>query len=153
MALLTLVSLFILLAGCSSSINYDEINGSIDAHSIVLGLDSKTVFEQLGEEPEQEMCVYGYEYNFSKTGLNIGFRLDDDTVRRVTVRNKEDSIFDLHVGDSLDGLAQRMTENGFEPDPSVDNRYMKDTLYFTAISKDGQTIDQLIIEVIDEGVL
>ncbi len=153
LTILTLVVSCISLVGCTASRNYEDINSNIDAHGIVLGLDTKTVFTQLGEEPEQEMCVYGYEYTFEKSGLNIGFRLNDDTVRRVTIRNEEDSIFGLHVGNTLSDVSKLMDENNFEADTTVDNRYMKDSLYFTAISKNGVSIDQLIIEVIDDDVL
>lgn len=144
---------FLSLIGCGASPNYDEINSHIQAHDIELGQDPDTVFDLLGETPEQEMCVYGYEYTFVKTGLNIGFRLDNDTVRRVTIRNSDDRIYGIQVGDALEDVAEVMENHGYEKDESLANRYVHKDLYLTAVSKDGLSIDQLIIEVIDDGVL
>ena len=150
--IVTLLTL-VLMTACSSSPDYSETNKHIQAQGIELGLDVNTVFETLKDQPEEEMCVYGYEYFFEKAGLNIGFRLDNDTVRRVTVRNSKDSIYDIHVGDDLASVAEIITSYGFSEDKTVAGRYVKDKLYFTPVSKDGAIIHQLIIEVIDEGVL
>lgn len=141
------------LSGCGSSANYDEVNSHINAHDIELGQGPDTVFDHLGEKPEQEMCLYGYEYTFEDAGLNIGFRLDNDTVRRVTIRNVEDTIYGIHVGDALEDVPDVMEKHGYEKDDNLANRYVHEDLYFTAVSKDGLIIDQLIIEVIDDGVL
>ncbi len=65
-ALLTFIALCMILTACGSSQNYKDVNSNIDAHNIVLGLDHNAVFEELKEEPEQEMCVYGYEYFLKK---------------------------------------------------------------------------------------
>jgi len=133
--------------------SYDTINAEIDAQSIVLGMTPDAVFETLGERPEQEMCVYGYEYTFTSTGLNIGFRTDGDTVRRITIRNTHDTILGCKVGESVDGVLNKVSPFGFEPDPTTMNRYKYDDLYFTAVSKEGQFIDQVILEIIDDKLI
>lgn len=151
--LLAALLILVLAAGCSSTPDYSETNKHIDAQGIELGLDVNKVFEILDDQPEEEMCVYGYEFFFQNAGLNIGFRLDNDTVRRVTVRNTNDSIYDIHVGDTLETVSDTIKNSGYSEDESTAGRYVNGDLYFTAVSKDGSTIDQLIIEVINDDIL
>lgn len=136
-----------------SGSNYDEYNQLIDAKGIQFGMKPDTVFQLLGDKPEEEMCVYGYEFFFEDAGLNIGFMLDSDTVRRVTVRNTTDSLLGIYVGDSVDTAFESATQNGFTDDPSIQGRMKKEDVYFTAVSKDGKIIDQLILEIINDKVI
>jgi len=150
--LLTLITL-IVTAGCSGAPDYSEVNSHIKAQGVQLGLEVNKVFELLDDQPDEEMCVYGYEYFFENSGLNIGFRLDQNTVRRVTVRNTHDSIYTIQVGDKIETVSQTLEDFGYAADETTQGRFVKDDLYFTPVSKDGQTIDQLIIEVINDDII
>ncbi len=155
-----LVFSFLLLILCLSLLfifnkptSYAQLNKHIEAKGIQLGMNPNDVFAILGDEVDQDMCVYGYEYNYVDYGLNIGFRLDDDTVRRITLYSPKYSIFDLKVGDTLENARRVGLEQGFVEDSKVNGRMYMGNIYFTPVSKKGLHVDQLIIEVIDADII
>lgn len=128
-------------------------NQHIQVASIKLGMSEQEVFEQLKVKPEEEMCVYGYEFNFKDEGLNLGFRVDTNTIRRITVINNTDTLYGIKNGMTLDEAKQVLLDAGFMSDETVKNRYKIDDVYFTVVSKKGTHVDQLIIEIIDDKIL
>ena len=143
----------VLVSNFEKSISYTQFNEQIDAQGIQFGMKPETVFELLKDKPEEEMCVYGYEYMFEESGLNIGFRLNSDEVRRITVKNTYNSILSSFVGDTVESAKQNALASGYVDDPTVKGRMNNESVYFTAVSKDGVVIDQLILEIIDSEVL
>ncbi len=99
------------------------------------------------------MCVYGYEFNFKIKDLNLGFRVDNNTIRRITVKNNTDTLYGIKNGMPLDQAKQLLLDAGFIPDETVKNRFKIDEVYFTVVSKKGTHADQLIIEIIDDKIL
>lgn len=131
----------------------DAHNEHINVGRIKLGMSEKEAFEILNTQPEKEMCVYGYEFNFVDRGLNLGFRVDNNTLRRITVKNTTDELYGIHNQMAFDEAKALILEAGFKPDELVKNRFKMDDVYFTIVSKKGTHADQIILEVIDDAIV
>lgn len=128
-------------------------NEHIQVGALKLGMSEEDVFEILKTHPEKEMCVYGYEFNFVDEGLNLGFRVDHHTLRRITVKNDTDQLYGVHTKMAMNEAESLILEAGFTPDDLVKNRFKMEDVYFTIVSKKGTLVDQISVEIIDDKIL
>ena len=130
----------------------DYHNEQIAVGQIKLWMSEKEVFDTIGTRPEEEMCVYGYEFNFEALDINLGFRMDDHTLRRITVKNMTDSLYGIQNGMPIGTAEKILLAYGFNEDTQK-NRYHIDDVYFTLGSKKGELVDFMIVEIIDDAIL
>ena len=50
-------------------------------------MDESDVHEAIPTKGEKAMCIYGYEYEYAESLVNIGFNSETEKVRRVTTKN------------------------------------------------------------------
>lgn len=127
-------------------------NNKIAVDSIKLWMSEEEVFNLINEHPEEEMCVYGYEFNFEDRQINLGFRMDDHSLRRITTKNSMDTLYGIQIGMDVATAKELILSQNFTNDTQK-NRYKNGDLYFTIGSKKGQVVDFLIIEIIDNDIL
>lgn len=130
----------------------DFHNTQLAVDHIKLWMSEEDVFNLIKDRPQEEMCVYGYEFNFEDRQINLGFRMDDHTLRRITTKNPVDSLYGIQIGMDVATAKELIQSYGFSQDTQK-NRYKNDDLFFTIGSKQGQIVDFLIIEIIDNTIL
>ncbi len=130
----------------------DYHNEQIAVGQIKLWMSEKEVFETIDTRPEEEMCVYGYEFNVETLDINLGFRMDDHSLRRITVRNMTDSLYGIHNGMPIGTAEKILLAYGFNEDTQK-NRYHIGDIYFTLGSKKGDMVNFMIVEIIDDAIL
>lgn len=130
-----------------------NVNPSIEASGIKLSIPESQVVEILGGAGEKAMCVYGYEYTYSDLGLNIGFRADNEQVRRITVTNNKDQIFGLKAGMTMEEARTILDRNGFVKDENSDFKFNKANTIITIKSLKGDMVDGITIEIYDEALI
>ncbi len=138
------------VTGCGSStspIIEKEVNPNINVLGIKLGMAEAKVHESAGSQGEKAMCIYGYEYEYADKLINVGFQSDKGTVRRVTTKNPNTSIYGIKPGIELAEAYARITANGFTRDDISKYKFYKDNIIFSIISMKGTNADGISIEI------
>lgn len=130
-----------------------NVNPSIEASGIKLSIPETQVVEILGGAGEKAMCVYGYEYTYGDLGLNIGFRADNERVRRITITNNKDQIFGLKAGMTMEEAKTILNKNGFIKDEKSNFKFSKKNTIITIKSLKGDMVDGVTIEIYDEALI
>lgn len=138
------------LAGCGSSTDsfiVKEVNPSIDVFGIKLNMPESKVHESAGSKGEKAMCIYGYEYDYADKLINIGFKSDKGTVRRITTKNPDTSIYGIKPGTELANANAQISATGFVKDDSSNYKFHKDNIIITIISMKDTYADGITIEI------
>jgi hypothetical protein len=115
-------------------IHYKEVNPNIDVLGIKLNMPESKVHEFAGPKGEKAMCVYGYEYEYEDKLINIGFKSDKGTVRRITTKNPDTSIYGIMPGADLINAYTQVEANGFKKNDSSNYKSYKNNIIITIIS-------------------
>ncbi len=138
------------LAGCGSSASSfieKEVNPNINVLGIKLDMAEAKVHESAGSQGEKAMCIYGYEYAYADKLINIGFKSDKGTVRRVTTKNADTTIYGIKPGTELPEAYAKINANGFTGDDSSKYRFYKNNIILSIISMKGTNADGITIEI------
>ena len=151
---LALISVMLLsaavMSGCGnqvSSLIKDEINPKIEVMGIGLGMTEEEVFKLAGSDGERALCTQGYEYSYSDKKLNIGFDSKPKTVRRVTTKNPDTSVFGIKPGMAIDEAFSKIDGSGFSKDADSNYKFHKENITLTVLSMDGTLADGVTIEI------
>ncbi len=130
-----------------------NINPNIEASGIKLSIPQSQVVKVLGYEGEKAMCVYGYEYTYEDLGLNIGFRADNERVRRITITNNKDQIYGLKIGMTVEEAKVIIDRNGFIKDEKSNFKFNKANTTIIIKSLEGDMVDGITIEIYDKALI
>jgi predicted small secreted protein len=151
---LTFISVLLLaslvLTGCGNSASTfikDKINPNIDVLGIQLGMTEEEVFKLAGSDGEKALCTQGYEYAYSEKKLNIGFNSETKTVRRVTTKNPDTTIFGIKPGMTVGEAFTKIDGIGFTKDSVSNYKFHNENVTLTVLSMDGAQADGVIIEI------
>lgn len=124
----------------------EEVNPQINAFSVKLNMEESKVLDILGSKGEKANCVYGYEYEYTDKKINVGFDSNSNMVRRVTIKNPDNSIYGINAGVMLEDAYNIIEQNGFE---KTENKYkfIKENIILSIISMKGTNADGVIIEI------
>ena len=84
------------LTGCGNgegAFISEEVNPQINVFYVQIDMDESDVHKNIPTKGEKAMCVYGYEYEYGQSLVNIGFNSETEKVRRVTTKNQDTSIY------------------------------------------------------------
>lgn len=140
----------IYLVGCGSSVDsfiVKEVNPNIDVLGIKLNMPEAKAHESAGSKGEKAMCVNGYEYEYADKLINIGFKSDQGTVRRITTKNPNTSIYGIKPGTELVNAYAQIDANGFIKDASSNYKFHKDNIILAIISMKDTYADGITIEI------
>jgi len=138
------------LTGCRSSTDSfitEEVNPNIDVLGIKLDMPESKVHESAGSKGEKAMCVYGYEYEYADKHINIGFKSDKGTVRRITTKNPDTSIYGIMPGTDLLNAYNQIEANGFTKNNNSNYKFYKNNIIITIISMKDTLADGINIEM------
>jgi hypothetical protein len=152
--ILTFISAMLLavvvMTGCGNSVSTfikDKINPHIDVLGIQLGMTEEEVFKLAGSDGEKALCTQGYEYAYSSKKLNIGFNSETKTVRRITTKNPETSIFGMKPGMTVDEAFAKIEGIGFTKDSASNYKFHNQNITLTILSMEGTLADGVTIEI------
>jgi len=138
------------ISGCtksSDSFIEKQVNPQIEVFGVKLMMDEAKVNELLGSKGEKAMCVYGYEYDYTDDGINIGYSSKSNQVRRITSKNPETSIYGIKPGMELAKAYKTLSANGFKESNESKYVYSKENIIFSIISMKSTNADGLTIEI------
>ena len=149
------IALFIITTGCSATEKTyaSEANPSIAVEDLKLLMTEDEVFEILGTDGEHAPCVYGYEYNYDEKGINVGFRNGKSTLRRITFRKGQGSIYGIALGDTIESAKDKLKKAGLQSDDTSDFTFYVEDIYVSLLSKEGTDVDGITIEIINDAIL
>lgn len=148
------VSLIIIIAafaaGCGNSTTSfidKEVNPNINVLGVKLDMAEAKANELAGGHGEKAMCIYGYEYEYNDKHINIGFKSDKGTVRRITTKNADTTIYGIKPGTELNDAYSKINANGFTGDNTTKYKFYKDNIFLSIISMKGTNADGITIEI------
>lgn len=116
-----------------------ELNESIDFGGVLLGMSQEQMTELLGEPDAENVGAGGTEYSYH--AVDISAVMDDGgTVRRLTSKNPEFSLFDIAVGDDIAAAGEVLGGLGYEQDAAGSFRYNKDEIQLILLTIDGKAV-------------
>jgi len=139
--------LTILLTGClANRLGGEGLNKQINVFGLSLysAHDDKSI---RGVVPIKEPCLKGFEYIYDPLDLTISYGFND-RIRRITTRNKETSMFNIHIGDSFSKGKDIIRQAGFSEGDSP-YKFVKDGCLFTLLVDDHERIFGMSFEVLD----
>lgn len=150
---LALVTVFLLLtglAGCGNNADAfitEEVNPQIKVFGVQLNMEEPKVHEAVPTEGEEAMCIYGYEYEYVDSRVNIGFDAETRKVRRVTTKNPDTSIYGIVPGATLEEANQILDSHGFTKSDKSEYIFYKENIRLTLISMKGTHADGVTVEI------
>jgi hypothetical protein len=139
------ISVF-LLEGClAKRPNGDMLNKQLNIFDLALfaANDDKSIH---GIVPKKEPCLKGFDYVYDPLEITVGYGTND-RVRKITTRNKETSMFDIHVGDAYTKGKTLILQAGFAQGDTP-YRFVKDRFLFTLLVDDQDRVFGMAIEVL-----
>ncbi len=108
----TLVSVFLLIAGCTGKNIYTEkVNSQINVFGIKLLTDTDYKIIN-GVQAVEEPCLKGYERSFDALDITIGYGFNKK-IRKITTRNHNTSMFEVSPGMTFEEGRQKIVAAGF----------------------------------------
>lgn len=131
------------LAGCFAR----QISTDSDKHFNVFGIQLKSDvdYRVINNEPAtEEPCLRGYERNFDRSGIIIGYGFDA-RIRRISTQNPATSLFGISPGITV-GEGKRLAQQAGMREVS-DRRYQLEEISLTLLVDDkgkvfGVTVEQ-----------
>lgn len=138
----------ILLTGCTSAAEsfINEVNSNVNVLGVKLNMKEEQVKTLNGSDVSKDPCILGYEFNYVDKLINVGFKNEDNTVRRITTKNPETSVYGIKPGASLDEAFKKVTEAGFTKDSSSKYKFHKNNILLTILSMEETLADGITIE-------
>lgn len=126
-----------------------EVNQNINVMNLKLLMPEKEVLKTLGYKGEEAMCVSGYEYKYDQLELNVGFNIDTDQIRRITVTNEHGDIYGIKKGLPFTEASSLIKSKGFTKEENSLSKFKKDNIRVTIISQQGTSVDGVSVEIVD----
>ena len=151
--LFTLLTFFIVLAivtGCGNAEDAfisEEVNPQINVFNVQIHMNESDVQEAIPTKGEKAMCVYGYEYEYADSLVNIGFNSETEKVRRVTTKNPDTSIYGIVPGTELEEAYKIIDSQGFSKSESSKYIFYKENIRLTITSMKGTHADGVTVEI------
>jgi len=139
-----------ILTGCGNEEDAfvsEEVNPQINVFNVQIYMDESDVHEAISTKGEKAMCIYGYEYEYVQSRVNIGFNSETEKVRRVSTKNPDTSIYGIVPGTKLDEVYKTMDSNGFSKSEISKYIFYKEKMRLTLISMKGTHADGVIVEI------
>lgn len=143
--LLVLIFFALFVGGCAKN-QHAEINKLFKGVDVSLGMSDKDAVAKLGEG-EVSPCVAGYERNYPRASLNVGFNQETQTVRRITLKNAQYSWGTIHVGDSIQKASNYLSSIGFRAEQNSRVKFIKEGYRVTLTSFRGEKVDEIVVEI------
>lgn len=143
-----LLVMLIMPLGCAMPESNDallELNEQIDFAGLKLGMTREQMSEVLGEPDAENLNAGGTEYSYLDLDISA-LANDDGTIKRLSSKNAEFSIFDIAVGDSLTDADEILTELGYTLDAAGSYRYNKNEVQLILLTIDSQTVLGFAVE-------
>ncbi len=148
-SLLILAITLFTIAGCSNTTDsfIKEVNSNVNVLGIKFNMNEDQVKKLAGSDVEKEPCITGYEFAYNDKLINIGFKNEEGTVRRITTKNHDTSIYGIKPGDKLEAAFAKIKESGFTVDSSSKYKFHKNNIIVTILSMKETNADGLTIEL------
>ena len=150
----TLWFLFILLGisalmftGClAKRVGGEGLNKQINVFDLALfsANDDKSI---RGIVPKKEPCLKGFEYFYDPLDISVGYGTND-RIRKITTRNKETSMFDIHVGDSFPKGKALILQAGYSQGDTP-YKFVQDGFLFTLLVDDHDRVFGMTLEALE----
>lgn len=148
--LIIILILLTILTGCSNKEDAfitDEVNPQIDVFNVQIYMDEPDVHKAIPTKGEKAMCIYGYEYQYEESLVNIGFNSETEKVRRITTKNPDTSIYGIVPGTELEEVYKIIDSQGFSKSESSKYIFYKENIRLTLISMKAIHADGVIVEI------
>ena len=122
--------------------------GLLDVFGVTM-FSTKDYREIKGVKGTDEPCLSGYERSFDTLDIVIGYGRDR-TIRMITIRNPQNSIFGIHPGELFAHALQKVHGAGFIEDGSL-NRFRKGDLALTLRPDESGKLVSLTLEETDSA--
>jgi hypothetical protein len=124
----------------------DDINKQIKVFNISLfaNADNRAVN---GVAPRREACIKGYEFYYDDLDLVVSFT-QNDSVWRITSRNKNTTMFGIAPGDSFSQAKKKIMQSGFAQSYTP-YKFVKDWCLFTLLVNEKNKVFGMTVEVLD----
>jgi hypothetical protein len=142
--------LLAILTGCGNGDDAfisEEVNPQINVFNVQIDMDESDVHKSIPTNGEKAMCVYGYEYEYGQSLVNIGFNSETERVRRVTTKNPDTSIYGIVPGTVLGEAYKLIDSHGFSKSESSKYIFYKENIRLTLISMKGTHADGVTVEI------
>lgn len=116
-----------------------ELNENIDFGGVLLGMSRESMVELLGEPDAENVSAGGAEFSYHTADISAVVD-DGGTVRRMSSKNPEFSLFDIAVGEDITVASERLLACGYEQDAGGSFRYNKDEIQLILLTIDGETV-------------
>lgn len=148
---LLMIAVFCIGAFCSAGYaldkqGSDDINKQIKVFNITLfsQADNRAIN---GVAPRREPCIKGYEFYYDDLDLVVSFT-PNDSVWRITTRNKNTGMFGIKPGDSFSQAKRKILQLGFTQSYTP-YKFVKDWCLFTLLVNEKNKVFGMTVEVLD----
>lgn len=151
--ILTLLILIVLgssvFTGCGNSNDtfIKEVNSNINVLDVKINMKENQVKNLVGSKVTKDPCVSGYEFNYEEKLINIGFKNEEGTVRRVTTKNPDTSVYGIKPGTTLEDAFAKVKDSGFTNDSNSKYKFHKNNVILTVLSMKETNADGVSIEL------
>jgi hypothetical protein len=143
----------IFFAGAFCSVGYalnkqgsEDVNGQIKVFNVVLFAPAGNGVIN-GIAPRKEACIKGYEFYYDDLDLVVSFT-PNDSVWRITTRNKNTTMFGIVPGDSFLQAKKKILQLGFTQSYTP-YKFAKDWCLFTLLVDEKNNVFGMTVEVLD----
>jgi hypothetical protein len=137
----------LLFTGCPAKRSGNEgWNRQINVFDLALfsANDDKNI---RGVVPRKEPCLKGFDYFYDPLDISIGYGTDD-RIRKITTRNKETSMFDIHAGDSFPKGKTLILQAGFS-EGDTPYKFVNNGFLFTLLVDEREQVFGMTLEVFE----
>jgi hypothetical protein len=135
------------LTGCAvKKPGSDDINRQIKVFNLSLfATADKSAIE--GVLPRREPCINGYEFYYDDLDIVASYH-NNDSIWRITTRNKRNSMFGISPGDSFLQAKEKIMQLGFTQSYSP-YKFVKDWCLFTLLVDEKNDVFGMTVEILD----
>jgi hypothetical protein len=142
----SVLALSLCLAGCLAHQIRADVARQIQIFGIELN-SSRDYREFRGIVATEEPCLKGYELNFEKLDLIIGYGFNRK-IRKITTLNQNTSVFGISPGNTLEEGRKRAIQAGLSEEVAK-NRYIGDGISLNLLVDEKGKIFGITVETID----
>jgi hypothetical protein len=145
--------LFLILFGISAftgclakKVGSEGLNKRINVFDLVLysASDDKNI---RGIVPRKEPCLKGFDYFYDPLDISVGYGTND-RIRKITTRNKQTSMFDIHAGDNYPKAKGLILRTGFS-EGDTPYKFVKNGFLFTLLVDERDQVFGMTLEVLE----
>ena len=124
----------------------DDINRQIKVFNLSLFAPAdKSAIE--GVSPRREPCINGYEFYYDDLDIVASYH-NNDSIWRITTRNKRNSMFGISPGDSFLQAKEKIMQLGFTQSYTP-HKFAKDWCLFTLLVDEKNDVFGMTVEILD----